>query len=245
MALLRVLRYDPEKDEEPHFAEYEVEVVRGLTLLESLLRIKDEVDGSLALRYSCKSAICGSCAMTVDDKNRLACKTQMTDLGKVVKVEPLAGYSIIKDLVVDMTPFWDQMKRVLPYFIAKSPDPERERLQTPEERKLIDEATWCIFCGACSSSCPVMWTDERYIGPAAFVKAWRFVGDSRDEGAEERLERINSEFGVWRCHTIFRCVDSCPKGINPTVAIENLRRTLIRGSFRKLFGQRPALVRVK
>jgi succinate dehydrogenase / fumarate reductase iron-sulfur subunit len=235
VVLLKVLRYNPEVDEGPRFAEYEVEVVRGLTLLDAILKVKDEIDGSLAVRYSCRSAICGSCAITVNDQNRLACKTQLSEMGRVVKVEPLAGYSIIKDLIVDMKPFWEQMKRVLPYFITKTPDPEGERLQTPEERKLIDEATWCIFCGACSSSCPVMWTDERYIGPAAFVKAWRFVGDSRDEGAEERLQRINSEFGVWRCHTIFRCVDSCPKGINPAVSIESLRRVLIRKSFRKLF----------
>ncbi|MFQ5838504.1 MAG: succinate dehydrogenase/fumarate reductase iron-sulfur subunit [Thermoplasmata archaeon] len=235
MTLLKVLRYDPQRDDEPHYLEYDVEVVKGLTVLDALLRIKDEVDGSLAVRYSCKSAICGSCAMTVNHRNRLACKTQVSSLGRVVRVEPLSGYSIIKDLVVDMEPFWEQIERILPYFITKSPEPERERVQTPKERKLIDETTWCIFCGACSSSCPVMWTDERYIGPAAFVKAWRFVADSRDEGADERLDRISSEFGVWRCHTIFRCVDSCPKDINPTVAIESLRKALVRRSFKRLF----------
>ncbi len=233
MPRLKILRYNSETGETPRYDQHAVEAEKGLTVLEALLRIKDEVDGSLAVRYSCKSAICGSCAVTINDQNRLACQTQLSTLGKVVRVEPLAGYSIIKDLVVDMGPFWEQMRRILPYFITKSEDPERERLQTPKERKRIDEATWCIQCGACSSSCPVMWTDERYIGPAAFVKAWRFVGDSRDEGAEERLARINSEFGVWRCHTIFRCVDSCPKKINPTVAIESLRRALISRPFRK------------
>lgn len=243
---MRVLRYDPERDEEPRFAKYEVVARKGLTVLDALLNIKDEVDGSLAVRYSCKSAICGSCAMTVNDQNRLACKTQLSTLGRTVRVEPLAGYSIVKDLVVDMRPFWEQMRRILPYFITKTPDPEKERLQTPEQRRVIDEATWCIFCGACSSSCPVMWTDERYVGPAAFVKAWRFVGDSRDEGAEERLDAINSEFGLWRCHTIFRCVDSCPKSINPTVAIESLRKGLIRRAFWRPFAKKEApLVRVK
>lgn len=233
MTLLKVLRYDPAKAERPYFDQHEVEDVKGLTVLDALLRIKDDVDSTLAIRYSCKSAICGSCATTINDQNRLACQTQLSSLGKVVKVEPLAGYSIAKDLVVDMRPFWDQMRRVLPYFITRSPDPERERLQTPEEMKRIEEATWCIQCGACSSSCPVMWTDERYIGPAAFVKAWRFVADSRDEGAGERLDRINNEFGVWRCHTIFRCVNSCPKDINPTVAIESLRKALVKRSLRR------------
>ncbi len=233
MTLLKVLRYNPESDKEPRYDQHQVRAEKGLTVLEALLRIKDEVDSTLAIRYSCKSAICGSCAVTINDQNGLACQTQLSSLGRVVKVEPLAGYSILKDLVVDMRPFWDQMKRVLPYLITKEPHPERERLQTPEERKRIDEATWCIMCGACSSSCPVMWTDERYIGPAAFVKAWRFVADSRDEGANERLDRLNSEFGLWRCHTIFRCVDSCPKDINPTVAIENLRKALVRRSFRR------------
>ncbi len=237
MPLLRIFRYDPETGEEPRYDEHFVEPEKGLTVLEALLRIKNDVDGSLAIRYSCKSAICGSCATTISDQNRLACQTQLSTLGKVVTVEPLAGYSIVKDLIVDMRHFWEQMKRILPYFITKSKDPEGERLQTPKERKRYDEATWCIMCGACSSSCPVMWTDERYIGPAAFVKAWRFVGDSRDEGAPERLDRVNSEFGVWRCHTIFRCVDSCPKDINPTVAIEKLRKALVRRSFQRKAAQ--------
>lgn len=230
MTTLRILRYDPATGEEPRHDAFEVEAQRGLTVLQAILQIKDDVDSTLSIRYSCKSAICGSCATTINDQNRLACQTQLASLGKVVTVEPLAGYSIIKDLVVDMRPFWAQMHRILPWFITQGDPPEGERLQTPKERKRYDEATWCIQCGACSSSCPVVWTDDRYIGPAAFVKAWRFVGDSRDEGAEERLDVVNSEFGVWRCHTIFRCVDSCPKEINPTAAIEHLRGALVRRS---------------
>jgi len=238
MTVLRVLRYNPE-DGEARFVDYDLDVEKGATVLDCLYKIKHEIDGSLAFRSSCRSAICGSCAMTINGKNRLACKTQIVDLkSPVVKVEPLTGYPIIKDLVVEMDLFWEQYQSIKPYLIARSPPPEKEWIQSPEERKLLDDPVRCIMCGACSSSCPVLWTDKRYLGPAALLKVWRFVADTRDQAKEERLDMVNNEFGVWRCHTIFRCVDSCPKDINPTEAIENLRRAAIRNSLRRIFRRR-------
>ncbi len=233
MTLLRVFRYAP-GDGRPRFVDYEVELPRGATVLDCLFSVKHEIDGSLAFRCSCRSAICGSCAMTINDANRLACKTQVGDLGKLVRVEPLVGYRVVKDLVVDMDLFWRQYRSIKPYLMGASP-PRQEWIQSPENRKPLDEPAQCIMCGACSSSCPVLWTDERYLGPAALLKVWRFVADNRDTAREERLGMVNNEFGVWRCHTIFRCVDSCPKYINPTDAIENLRRAAVRQSLSGLF----------
>ncbi len=233
MATLRVLRYAPQ-DTEPRFVSYEVDVPPGATVLDGLYAVKHQRDGSLAFRASCRSAICGSCAMTINGKNRLACKSQIKDLKSPVTVEPLTGYPILKDLVVDMVPFWSQYKSVRPNLIRKEPF-DGEVRQSQEVRQSIDDAARCIQCGACSSSCPVIWTDERYLGPAALLKVWRFVADDRDQGKAERLDLVNNEYGVWRCHTIFRCVDSCPKDINPTEAIESLRRAAIRQT---LFGRR-------
>jgi succinate dehydrogenase / fumarate reductase iron-sulfur subunit len=234
MARLRILRYSPE-DGTPRFVTYDIEGFKGATVLDGLYKVKHEVDGSLAFRSSCRSAICGSCAMTINGKNRLACKTQIEDLKSPITVEPLTGYPLLKDLVVDMVPFWDQYQSIRPHLITDGPMPEGGWRQSPEERKLLDDPARCIMCGACSSSCPVIWTDRRYLGPAALLKVWRFVADTRDQGTAERLDMISNEFGVWRCHTIFRCVDSCPKDINPTEAIEHLRRAAIRQT---LFGKR-------
>ncbi len=237
MTVLRVFRYAP-GDGQARFVDYELDAPKGATVLDSLFMIKHEIDGSLAFRCSCRSAICGSCAMTIDDANRLACKTQISSLGRVVKVEPLTGYSVVKDLVVDMELFWNQYRSIKPFLMGESSPPEKEWIQTPKERNVLDDPARCIMCGACSSSCPVMWTDERYLGPAALLKIWRFVADPRDRARDERLGMVNNEFGVWRCHTIFRCVDSCPKDINPTEAIEHLRRAAVRNALRGLIGMR-------
>jgi succinate dehydrogenase / fumarate reductase iron-sulfur subunit len=165
MTVLRVFRYSPE-DERPRFVDYRVDLVKGMTVLDALFKVKQEVDGSLTFRSSCRSAICGSCAMTINDRNRLACKTQIEALrSRVVRVEPLVGYRVIKDLVVDMDLFWRQYRGVKPHLITRSPPPEREWIQSPEQRRLLDDPARCIMCGACSSSCPVIWTDERYLGP--------------------------------------------------------------------------------
>ncbi len=237
MTVLRVFRYAPEEGK-ARYVDYQLEMPAGATVLDCLYRIKHEMDGSLAFRSSCRSAICGSCAMTINDSNRLACKTQIASLGRVVKVEPLVGYPVVKDLVIDMDLFWRQYRSIRPYLLSKPSPPEKEWLQSPGERRLLDEPAQCIMCGACSSSCPVMWTDDRYLGPAALLKVWRFVADTRDSARLERLGMINNEFGVWRCHTIFRCVDSCPKSINPTEAIESLRRAAVRQSVAALIRRR-------
>ncbi len=234
MTILRIFRFIP-GDDGARFMDYEVDAPKGATVLDCLFRVKHEIDGTLAFRCSCRSAICGSCAMTINDANRLACKTQIEDLGRLVRVEPLVGYPVVKDLVVDMGIFWRQYRSIKPYLIGGPSPPKKEWVQSPNQRRTLDEPAQCIMCGACSSSCPVMWTDERYLGPAALLKVWRFVADTRDTATRDRLGMINNEFGVWRCHTIFRCVDSCPKYINPTEAIESLRRTAIRASVSDLF----------
>ncbi len=229
MTVFKVFRHTP-GEAPPGFVDYEVETPPGTTVLDGLFHIKHELDGSLTFRASCRSAICGSCAMTIDRVNRLACLTQVADLGSVVRVEPLPAYAVIRDLVVDLEPFWQQYRAVQPYLQPKPSAPSTEWRQSQETRRLLDLPAQCIMCAACTSSCPVSWTDPRYLGPAALVKVWRFVADSRDGARKARLAAVNNEGGLWRCHTIFRCVDACPKHIHPTEAIENLRREVIRSA---------------
>jgi len=231
--IFRIFRYDPEKDEgtKGRVQEYKIEVQEGWTVLDALNYIKWNIDGSLTYRRACRHGICGSCGMTINGKSTLACETQIKDLGtQVITVEPLRGFGVIKDLVVDMEPFYDKLYAIKPYFITYSPPPtDRERLQSPEERKLLDGKYECILCGCCTSSCPTYWADKDFLGPNALMKAARFVLDSRDEGWEERIHAINDKHGIWRCHTIFNCVEACPKELNPTKAIVELRRMMLKG----------------
>ncbi|UCD92712.1 MAG: succinate dehydrogenase iron-sulfur subunit [Methanobacteriota archaeon] len=228
MVVLRILRYDPAEDGRPAFREYEIDAIPGMTILDALIHIKENVDPSLTFRRSCRSAICGSCAVTANGKNLLACNTQLSDLKKKrIVLEPLPGFPILRDLAVDWGPFFDSYRAIKPYLITKSPSPEKERIQSQEIRKKYDDAAKCIMCSACTSSCPVIWTDGSYLGPAALTKVWRFVADDRDEATEERLALVNNEKGVWRCHTIFRCSDSCPKDIDTAGCLEFLRRMVV------------------
>ena len=220
---LRVFRYMPGK--EPYFDIFPFSFAGGKTVLEGLLDVLERQDGSLAFRYSCRSAVCGSCAMFINGSFRLACQTQIADLkSDVVTVCPLPHMKIIKDLVCDMRPFFQKIDTILPYFIPKGNPPEKEYYQSPKERRLVDNYIDCMLCGACYSSCTIAATDENYWGPAALVKAWRFMADSRDGGTAQRLAIVADEHGALRCHTLFNCVEACPKQINCTQAIQNIKK---------------------
>jgi len=233
LVVLRILRYNPAKDERPTFRNYEIGPTAGMTILDALIHIKENMDPSLTFRRSCRSAICGSCALTANGKNLLACNTQLSALKKKrIVLEPLPGFQILRDLAVDWEPFFDKYRAIKPYLITKSAPPAKERIQSPDIRKRYDDAAKCIMCSACTSSCPVMWTDDSYLGPAALTKVWRFVADDRDEATEERLSMVSNEKGVWRCHTIFRCSESCPKDIDTAGCLEFLRKKVVWYSLR-------------
>jgi succinate dehydrogenase / fumarate reductase, iron-sulfur subunit len=224
---LKIKRFNPEKDKQPWWGEYNFEAEPTDRLLDALNHVKWYIDGSLTYRRSCAHGVCGSDAMLVNGANMLACKALIKNLGSRIRVEPMRGYRVVKDLLVDLEPFFDKYKQVKPYLIAESPEPEKERLQSPDERERFDDTTKCILCGACTTSCPSFWANPDYVGPAAIVHAHRLIFDSRDEGGEERLEIMNAVEGVWRCRTIFNCVEACPRGINVTRAIGEIKRLLV------------------
>ena len=224
---LRIKRYNPELDTKPAFKEYELEVEDTDRVLDALNEIKWKTDGTLTYRRSCAHGICGSDAMRINGRNRLACKVLMGELGRKVTIEPLLGFRVVKDLVVDMEKFFDAYKSVKPYLIADDAPIGRERLQSAEDRDKFEDTTKCILCAACTTACPVTWTNEDFVGPAAIVNAHRFIFDSRDEGAVERLRILNKGSGVWRCRTIFNCTDACPRDIKITKAIEEVKRALV------------------
>ncbi len=228
---IKIKRFNPEKDSEPHWREYQVEAEPTDRLLDALNYIKWNIDGTLTYRRSCAHGVCGSDAMLINRRNGLACKLLLKNLGSTITVEALRGLPLLKDLLVDMEGFFAKYRAVKPFLMADSPEPEKERLQSPEERAVFDDTTKCILCAACNTSCPSFWSNEDYVGPAAIVQAHRFIFDSRDEGHEERLAVLNERDGVWRCRTIFNCVEACPRDINITRAIGEVKRTL---AFRKL-----------
>jgi succinate dehydrogenase / fumarate reductase, iron-sulfur subunit len=217
---LRILRYDPERDTKPHEERYLVESEPMDRVLDLLHKVKYEQDGTLTFRRSCAYGVCGSDAMLINGRNRLACKIRVDQLGKkVITVAPLPGLPLVKDLVVDMEAFFEKFRSVQPYLQTTDMPPIRERIQTAAERERFDDTTKCILCAACTSSCPSFWAQPAYVGPAAIVNAHRFIFDSRDDAADERLEILADKDGVWRCRTIFNCTDACPRGIHITQAI--------------------------
>jgi len=224
---LKVKRYNPEQDEAPHWKSYSVEVEETDRVLDALHYIKWYQDGTLTLRRSCAMGICGSDAMRINGQNRLACKTLLRDLGHEITIEPLLGLPVIKDLVVDMEPFMAQYRSVMPWLINDGLQPVRERHQTIEEREVFDDTTKCILCAACTTSCPSFWAKGEYVGPMAIVQAHRFIFDSRDRGAPQRLEILNEPDGVWRCRTIFNCTNACPREIEITRAIGEVKKALL------------------
>ena len=225
---VRILRYNPERDEKPHWEAYDVESGPRDRVLDLLHRVKYEQDGSLTFRRSCAHGVCGSDAMLINGRNRLACKIRVDQLGRRrITIAPLPGLPVIKDLVVDMDGFFDRYRKVMPYFVADGPAPARERRQSPAERHRFDDTTKCILCAACTSSCPSFWAKSDYVGPAAIVNAHRFIFDSRDDGGDERLEILADKDGVWRCRTIFNCTDACPRGIKITQAILEVSSAIV------------------
>jgi succinate dehydrogenase / fumarate reductase, iron-sulfur subunit len=227
---LMVRRYDPEVSEEVKWVDYDVTVYGTDRVLDALHKIKWEIDGSLTFRRSCAHGVCGSDAMRINGRNRLACKTLIKDLDitQPIYVEPIKGLPVEKDLVVNMEPFYKAYRDINPFLIAND-KPEKERLQSPEDRARFDDTTKCILCAACTTSCPVFWTDGQYFGPAAIVNAHRFIFDSRDAGAEVRLDILNDKEGVWRCRTTFNCTEACPRGIQVTKAIAEVKQAILKG----------------
>ncbi|MDN3295941.1 succinate dehydrogenase iron-sulfur subunit [Streptomyces ficellus] len=225
----RIRRFNPEISDEAVWQDFPIEIDPKERVLDGLHKIKWDVDGSLTFRRSCAHGICGSDAMRINGKNRLACKTLIKDINpeKPITIEAIKGLTVLKDLVVDMEPFFQAYRDVMPFLVTKGNEPTRERLQSAEDRERFDDTTKCILCAACTSSCPVFWNDGQYFGPAAIVNAHRFIFDSRDEAGEQRLEILNDKDGVWRCRTTFNCTDACPRGIEVTKAIQEVKRALI------------------
>ena len=227
--LFKVYRYDPDKDAKPYMKEYNVEL--GSTdrmLLDAIMRIK-EMDDSLSIRRSCREGVCGSDAMNINGKNGLACVTQLADLKSPVELRPLPGLPVIRDLIVDMSQFFKQYHSVKPYLVNDDPAPDTERLQSPEDRTQLDGLYECILCACCSTSCPSFWWNpDKFVGPAGLLQAYRFLADTRDESASERLDNLEDPYRLFRCHSIMNCVDVCPKGLNPTKAIGKIKDMLVK-----------------
>jgi len=217
---LRIRRYNPEADAEAHWEEYRVQAEPTDRVLDLLHEVKWFQDGTLTFRRSCGHGVCGSDAMLINGTNRLACEYLVKDAGTSITVEPIKGLPVIKDLLVDMEPFWDQYRSVMPYLVNDYiPEDGKERRQSPEDRARYEDTSRCILCAACTTSCPVFWADQMYVGPAAIVNAHRFIVDTRDTLKDERLEIMADPDGVWRCRTTFNCVEACPRDIKITKAI--------------------------
>lgn len=226
---LRILRFNPETDKKPHYEKYQVEAEPNDQILDLLNRVKWHTDGTLSYRRSCAHGVCGSDAMRINGVNRLACKVLVKDVGTKITVEPLLGLAIKKDLIVDMEPFFEQYRSVMPYMVNDEPAPQDERRQTIEQRARFDDTTKCILCAACTTSCPSFWATGQYVGPAAMVQAHRFIFDSRDRAGAERLKILNDRMGVWRCHDIYNCTDACPREIEVTKALGELKMSIATG----------------
>ena len=225
-----IYRYDPDKDERPYMQKLEVELEpTDKMLLDAIVRIKNTVDDSISIRRSCREGVCGSDAMNINGKNGLACTTNLRELKEPIVLRPLPGLPVVRDLIVDMTHFFNQYHSVKPFLINDQPPPERERLQTPEARAHLDGLYEGILCACCSTSCPSFWWNpDKFVGPAGLLQAYRFIVDSRDEATGERLDNLEDPYRLFRCHTIMNCADVCPKGLNPSAAIGKIKELLVR-----------------
>lgn len=224
---LKIRRYNPEVREDSWWDEFEVQMLPNDRLLDALHEVKWRHDGTLALRRSCAHAICGSDAMLINGRNALACKVLVKDVAPRCTVEPIRGLPVLKDLIVDMEPFFEGYRSVLPYLVNDEGDPDAERLQSPEDRHRFDDTTKCILCACCTTSCPIFWGDDGYVGPAAIVSAHRFINDSRDHAGRQRLRILSEKSGVFRCRTTFNCTEACPRGIQVTQAIQEVKRSIL------------------
>ena len=232
-----VFRYDAAAGGPPRFQTYELDVSRQTSVLEGLLRIQDEQDPSLAFRYSCRGAVCGSCGMSINGRLNLACRVQLHQLvDRRVVLEPLPGLDVVKDLVVDMDPFWEKYRQVQPWLHAEITAADANRMSEPQ-RQQIDQFVNCILCGLCHAACPVTKSDERFTGPAALAKLYRFLADSREKRDATTLEQENAQAGMWGCHTIMKCSEVCPKDVRPTDGIRGLRRKLLSQKFKQVLGR--------
>jgi succinate dehydrogenase / fumarate reductase iron-sulfur subunit len=226
---LRTRRFHKERNPQQWIETFQVEIRKGMNLLEALLRIQDEQDGTLSFRYSCRGAVCGSCAMRVNGKDVLACRTHVEDLlEKPAFIEPLPLFPVIRDLIVNMSTFFDHYRKIQPYLQGKSVSQQMEYLMEEEKRKEIDPYVNCILCGICFGTCPAFEKDSEFLGPAMLAKAYRFLADPRDRRDEEILKAVNTQQGVWDCKTVFNCVKVCPKEVPPTHAIVTMRRKILR-----------------
>jgi succinate dehydrogenase / fumarate reductase iron-sulfur subunit len=225
-----IYRYDPDKDERPYMQSLEVELLpTDKMLLDALMRIKQTTDDSVSYRRSCREGVCGSDAMNINGKNGLACITNLRDLKQPIVLKPLPGLPVVRDLIVDMTQFFKQYHSIKPFLINDMPPPEKERLQSPEEREELDGLYECILCACCSTSCPSFWWNpDKFVGPAGLLQAYRFIADSRDQATSERLDNLEDPYRLFRCHSIMNCVDVCPKGLNPTRAIGKIKDLMVR-----------------
>jgi succinate dehydrogenase / fumarate reductase iron-sulfur subunit len=228
----KVFRYLPHTGNKPHYDTYEMEVDPNDRVLDVLEQVRADADPGLGYRRSCAHGVCGSDAMRINGRNALACKVLVKDLkSSQITVEPILGLKVLRDLIVDMEPFFEHFRAMMPYFVNNDPIPEdgKERLQSPSQRERFDDTTKCILCAACTTSCPSFWANGKYVGPAAIVNAHRFIFDSRDTAAAERLEVLNEDSGVWRCRTAFNCTEACPRDIEITKAIAEVKQVINSG----------------
>ena len=225
----QIYRYDPEKDARPTMQKLQVELDGSeRMLLDALLKLK-AVDPTLSFRRSCREGVCGSDAMNINGKNGLACLTNMRTLPETIVLKPLPGLPVVRDLIVDMTQFFTQYESIKPYLINELSPPEKERLQSPEERDELNGLYECILCACCSTACPsYWWNPDKFVGPAGLLQAYRFLADSRDQGTEERLDNLEDPYRVFRCRSILNCVDVCPKGLKPAGAISKIKEMMVR-----------------
>jgi succinate dehydrogenase / fumarate reductase, iron-sulfur subunit len=226
---LKIYRYDPDRDAKPYMKDYDVAAeAADRMLLDLLIKVK-AMDDSFAFRRSCREGVCGSDGMNINGTNGLACITRVVDLKEPVVLRPLPGLPVIRDLIVDMTQFFTQYHSIKPYLVNDAPPPERERLQSPEERAALDGLYECILCACCSTSCPSFWWNpDKFVGPAGLLNAYRFLADSRDLATNERLDNLEDPYRLFRCHTIMNCVDACPKNLNPTRAIGKIKEMMVK-----------------
>ncbi len=225
----KIYRWDPDSGDNPRLDTYHLDLDDcGPMVLDALIKIKDEVDATLTFRRSCREGVCGSCAMNIDGTNTLACTKYLSDMKGDVKVYPLPHQPVVKDLVPDLNQAYAQYTAIEPWLKAETPAPERERPQSPEERARLDGLWECILCFSCSTSCPsYWWNGDRYLGPAVLLQAYRWIADSRDEAAGERLDELEDPFRLYRCHTIMNCTRTCPKNLNPGKAIAELKKLML------------------
>jgi succinate dehydrogenase / fumarate reductase, iron-sulfur subunit len=224
----KIYRFDPETGENPRWDTYEVDSKdHGPMLLDALIYIKNNVDSTLSFRRSCREGICGSCAMNIGGRNTLACTKGFDEFSGEITIAPLPHMPVVKDLVPDLTGFYNQYASIEPWLSSTKPDPEKERLQTPKNRDKLDGLYECILCACCSTSCPsYWWNQDKYLGPAALLQAYRWLADSRDDNTSARLNALEDPFKLYRCHTIMNCAQVCPKGLNPAKAIAEIKKMM-------------------